>query len=215
MNKIAIVTGASSGIGLSTSTALAAAGYHVVMVCRDRDRANAAEHIVAAAAVGAPPSMLLADLSSQAEIRSVAHEIQQRFPQVDILINNAGAHLQRTGDDRRRDRANIRNQRLGPVPADQPHARRAEGPRQDPGSSWSGPRSTPAARPRKPPGRARARIPQGLQGVQAGEPAAGLRAGPTRRRHPGPDRQQRQPRPGEERASGTTCTASQSDSAKS
>ena len=91
MNKIAIVTGASSGIGLSTSTALAAAGYHVVMVCRDRDRANAAEHIVAAAAVGAPPSMLLADLSSQAEIRGLAHEIQQRFPQVDVLINNAGA----------------------------------------------------------------------------------------------------------------------------
>ena len=91
MNKIAIVTGASSGIGLSTSTALAAAGYHVVMVCRDRDRANAAEHIVAAEATGAPPSMLLADLSSQAEIRALAHEIQQRFPQVDVLINNAGA----------------------------------------------------------------------------------------------------------------------------
>jgi NAD(P)-dependent dehydrogenase (short-subunit alcohol dehydrogenase family) len=35
--------------------------------------------------------MLLADLSSQAEIRGLAHEIQQRFPQVDVLINNAGA----------------------------------------------------------------------------------------------------------------------------
>lgn len=91
MNKIAIVTGASSGIGLSTSTALAAHGYHVVMVCRDRDRGQAAEQLVAAQASGPAPSLLVADLAAQAQIRTLAQEIKHRFPTIDILVNNAGA----------------------------------------------------------------------------------------------------------------------------
>jgi retinol dehydrogenase 14 len=91
MNKIAIVTGASSGIGLSTSTALAADGYHVVMVCRDRDRGQAAVHLVAAGASGPAPSLLFADLASQAQVRAIAREIQQHFPTIDVLVNNAGA----------------------------------------------------------------------------------------------------------------------------
>lgn len=90
-NKIALVTGASSGIGLSTSTALAADGYHVVMVCRDRARGQAAEKIVTQAASGPMPSLLLADLSSQSDIRQLSAVIQQQFPRLDVLVNNAGA----------------------------------------------------------------------------------------------------------------------------
>jgi retinol dehydrogenase 14 len=91
MDKIAIVTGASSGIGLATSTALAAQGHHVVMVCRDHDRGQAAERLVAAHASGPTPSLLICDLASQAQVRALAQEIQQRFPTIDILVNNAGA----------------------------------------------------------------------------------------------------------------------------
>jgi NAD(P)-dependent dehydrogenase (short-subunit alcohol dehydrogenase family) len=91
MNKIAIVTGASSGIGLSTASALAAHGYHVAMVCRDRDRGQAAQQLVGADASGPAPSLLIADLASQGQVRALAREIQQRFPTIDILVNNAGA----------------------------------------------------------------------------------------------------------------------------
>ncbi len=90
--KTCIVTGANSGIGKAASVELARRGERVVMVCRNRERGEAALADVAAAAKdGGGAELLLADLSSQQEIRRVAAEILGRYPAIDVLLNNAGA----------------------------------------------------------------------------------------------------------------------------
>ena len=90
-DKIIVITGASSGIGLATARELARRGGAIVMICRDAERAEAARKDVAAAATGRQPAVFLADLLSQREIRSLAEAIKDTYPQVDVLINNAGA----------------------------------------------------------------------------------------------------------------------------
>jgi retinol dehydrogenase-12 len=89
--KVMVVTGASSGIGKVTATALAARGAEVVIVCRDARRGADALAEVAAAATGAPPALMQADLSSQASIRQLAADLAARHPRIDVLLNNAGA----------------------------------------------------------------------------------------------------------------------------
>ena len=89
--KTVVITGASSGIGLATARELARQGALIVMVCRDAERAEAARKEVATAATGQQPNVLLADLLSQREIRRLAAEIKRTHPQIDVLINNAGA----------------------------------------------------------------------------------------------------------------------------
>jgi NAD(P)-dependent dehydrogenase (short-subunit alcohol dehydrogenase family) len=89
-DKIVVVTGASSGLGLETAKQLAAQGFEIVMIARDRERGERALSQVAQHAAGKSPTLLLADLSVQADIRRAADEIHDRFDHVDILINNAG-----------------------------------------------------------------------------------------------------------------------------
>ena len=89
--EIAVVTGASSGIGLETAKELATLGYEVAMVCREVQRAAAARAAVAEVAAGAAPVVLIADLASQQQIRTLAEEMHQRYDHIDVLINNAGA----------------------------------------------------------------------------------------------------------------------------
>lgn len=89
-NKIVLITGANSGIGLVTARRLAGFGAEIVLVCRDPVRGVEARHQVAAAATGKPPTLLLADVSSQASIHALAAELPRRFPRLDVLINNAG-----------------------------------------------------------------------------------------------------------------------------
>ena len=86
-----IVTGANSGIGKATATALAGMGAHVVMVARSRERGEAALGDVRRASGNAKVDLLLADLSSQASIRQLAAEILAAYPSIDVLVNNAGA----------------------------------------------------------------------------------------------------------------------------
>lgn len=89
-NKIALITGASSGIGLTTAMRLAELGAEMVLVCRDPVRGEEARRRVVAAATGKPPTLLLADVSSQASIHALAAELPRRFPRLDVLVNNAG-----------------------------------------------------------------------------------------------------------------------------
>lgn len=88
--KIAIVTGANSGIGYSTAEGLVRKGAHLVMICRDAQRGQAAREQLLAHCKGNPIDLLIADLSAQASIRQVAAQIRERYPKVDVLINNAG-----------------------------------------------------------------------------------------------------------------------------
>ncbi len=87
--RIAVVTGATSGIGRATALALARMGAHVVIVSRSPQKcAETAAQIVQAGGSATP---IAADLSSQRGVRSVAEQIRARFPRVDVLVNNAGA----------------------------------------------------------------------------------------------------------------------------
>jgi NAD(P)-dependent dehydrogenase (short-subunit alcohol dehydrogenase family) len=89
--KVVVITGASSGLGLETAKQLASRGAEIVMVCRDRVRGERARSEVEKVATGNPPVLKLADLSVQADIRRVAEEIKGSYDAVDILINNAGS----------------------------------------------------------------------------------------------------------------------------
>ncbi len=88
--RIAVVTGANSGLGLESSRALAAAGATVVMTARDRAKGERARDEVAAAASGEPPQLVEMDLASLASIASAAESIAADHPVIDILLNNAG-----------------------------------------------------------------------------------------------------------------------------
>src|SRR2546423_7285326 len=89
--KICMVTGANSGIGKATALALAQRGATVVMVCRDRARGEEARSEITAKSRNNAVDLLLADLSSQQSIRQLVEHFQQRYTQLHVLINNAGA----------------------------------------------------------------------------------------------------------------------------
>jgi len=89
--KTCIVTGASNGIGKAAAAALAGMGARVVMVCRDAGRAEAARAAIAREASSDDVEVLLADLSSQEQIRSLAAQINDHYEKIDVLLNNAGA----------------------------------------------------------------------------------------------------------------------------
>jgi len=91
------VTGATSGIGAATARALAARGATVGIVCRDLARGEATLAEIRKASPGADLRLFRADLSSQAQIRSVAAEILAAYPRIHVLVNNAGVvNLQRS-----------------------------------------------------------------------------------------------------------------------
>lgn len=90
--KVCVVTGATSGIGEVAAIELAHRGARVLIVGRSAERCAATLERVREAA-GGDPSMvesLVADLSSQAEVRRVADEIGKRCDRLDVLLNNAG-----------------------------------------------------------------------------------------------------------------------------
>ncbi|HEY2825903.1 MAG TPA: SDR family NAD(P)-dependent oxidoreductase [Gemmatimonadales bacterium] len=88
MTRVAVVTGASGGIGQEIARGIAAAGYRVILACRDQERGEAARRAVAPAG-GPGAELLLLDLSSQASIQSAAAELALRHSAVDVLVNNA------------------------------------------------------------------------------------------------------------------------------
>jgi len=88
--KIAVITGANSGIGFETALGMAEAGYVVVMACRCEDRAESACRRILKRVPNAQLDILLLDLSSLVLIRKFAAEFRTKYDHLDILINNAG-----------------------------------------------------------------------------------------------------------------------------
>lgn len=94
--KTAVVTGASSGIGLETVRALATMGARVMMVVRSEQRGQDAIAKIRATAPDAKLELVLADLYSLAEVRKAGGELRSRCDRIDVLVNNAGLiHNQR------------------------------------------------------------------------------------------------------------------------
>ena len=88
--RVAVVTGASSGIGLHTALGLARAGMRVVMTGRDRARTEQARRWVIERSGSDRVDMALADFSRLAEVRRLADEILAGHDRLDVLVNNAG-----------------------------------------------------------------------------------------------------------------------------
>jgi short-subunit dehydrogenase len=86
--RVAVVTGASSGIGLAVSQHLARAGVAVVMGARRADRLEAAAADIRAA--GGRAETLAMDVTSEADVARLVARAQQAFGRLDILICNAG-----------------------------------------------------------------------------------------------------------------------------
>ncbi len=89
--KTCVVTGANSGIGKETALGLARMGARVVLVCRNREKGQAALEDIRRESGSSELDLLIADMSSQASVRSLAEQIRQKYPRLDVLINNAGA----------------------------------------------------------------------------------------------------------------------------
>jgi NAD(P)-dependent dehydrogenase (short-subunit alcohol dehydrogenase family) len=88
--KICIVTGANSGIGKETALGLARMDARVVIVCRNAERGKAALEEIRRESGSSQVDLLIADMSSQASLRALAEEIRQKYPRLDVLVNNAG-----------------------------------------------------------------------------------------------------------------------------
>src|SRR5438067_9728258 len=99
--KTVLVTGATGGIGKATAVGLARLGARVAITGRDMARAEAAAADIRAAANNPAVDAFAADLSSQTEVRRLAGEVLDRYPRVDVLVNNVGgfwAHRHVTAD---------------------------------------------------------------------------------------------------------------------
>ncbi|MEU1981041.1 SDR family NAD(P)-dependent oxidoreductase [Nocardia sp. NPDC019395] len=88
---VAVVTGASSGIGRSTARGLVVRGWQVIGVGRDRQRSAAATvQITEAARGGGDFVMVRGDFTLMSEVERVADEVAALTPRLDVLVNNAG-----------------------------------------------------------------------------------------------------------------------------
>jgi NAD(P)-dependent dehydrogenase (short-subunit alcohol dehydrogenase family) len=99
--RLAVVTGANTGLGFETAQVLAARGASVVLAVRNVEKGKQAAARIAAAAPGATVTVQELDLSSLDSVRAAAAELRAGHPGIDLLICNAGVMYppkQTTGD---------------------------------------------------------------------------------------------------------------------
>ena len=88
--RVAVVTGANSGLGLVTARELARAGARVVLACRNLEKGRAALADVGRAATGPAPELEELDLASLDSVRAFTERFRSKHDGLDLLINNAG-----------------------------------------------------------------------------------------------------------------------------
>jgi NAD(P)-dependent dehydrogenase (short-subunit alcohol dehydrogenase family) len=88
--KACLITGANSGIGREVALALAQMRANVVMVCRNKDKGEAARREIAKKTGNESVDLVLCDLSSLAEVRRLAADVGNRYSKLHVLVNNAG-----------------------------------------------------------------------------------------------------------------------------
>jgi NAD(P)-dependent dehydrogenase (short-subunit alcohol dehydrogenase family) len=88
--RVAVVTGANTGLGYHTAAALAQSGAHVVLAVRNLEKGNLALARIVAAHPHADVTLQELDLSSLKSVRAAATALRKAYPRIDLLINNAG-----------------------------------------------------------------------------------------------------------------------------
>ncbi|MFQ6329803.1 MULTISPECIES: SDR family NAD(P)-dependent oxidoreductase [unclassified Nocardia] len=88
--RLAIVTGANSGLGFEAARALAAHGASVVLAVRDVDKGKYAADRIAAVVPGADTTVQQLDLTSLESVRNAAEQLRSAYSTIDLLVNNAG-----------------------------------------------------------------------------------------------------------------------------
>ena len=91
--KVAVITGASKGLGKAMALALGAAGASIALASRDVEQLNGVKEAVEK--VGGNAQVFQADVSKEEQIRQLEHEVMEAFNGVHILINNAGINLRK------------------------------------------------------------------------------------------------------------------------
>lgn len=95
MTKTILITGSTDGIGKLAALNLAKAGHHVYLHGRDADKLDSVIAEIKAVATGAAANNIdgfVADLSDLNAVRSMAEEVSDKLPKLDVLINNAGIY---------------------------------------------------------------------------------------------------------------------------
>lgn len=87
--KYCIITGANAGIGKASAIELAKKGFHIVMFCRNKEKAEKARQEIAEQSEH-PVDLIICDLASQKSIRQAAKQYTKNYDRVDVLLNNAG-----------------------------------------------------------------------------------------------------------------------------
>ena len=89
-DKICLITGANSGIGKVTAQELAKQGAHVIMLCRNEEKAERAKEDILKVCGHDKVNIILADLASVDQIKQAAERVRGEYPKIDVLVNNAG-----------------------------------------------------------------------------------------------------------------------------
>ncbi|WP_237570316.1 SDR family NAD(P)-dependent oxidoreductase [Mycolicibacterium lacusdiani] len=91
--RVAVVTGANTGLGYETAAALASRGARVVLAVRNLDKGKAAADLILRRTPGADVSLQELDLTSLASIEEAAEQLRADLDRIDLLINNAGVMM--------------------------------------------------------------------------------------------------------------------------
>ena len=92
--RICIVTGATSGVGYHASKKLAQGGAHLILVCRNIEKAKKVRAELSSV-YDIQVDLLQTDFSNLEDVRNTAGRILEQYPHIDLLINNAGVHTTR------------------------------------------------------------------------------------------------------------------------
>lgn len=91
--RVAIVTGSNTGLGFETAAELARAGATVVLACRDTTKAAIAADSIRSRTKNGAVEVLALDLGDLSSVRDAAAETLDRWPRIDLLIDNAGVMI--------------------------------------------------------------------------------------------------------------------------
>ena len=89
--KVCVVSGSTSGVGLSAVRRLARGGAHIVLVCRNREKAETVRRELVAEH-GVRVDVVIADFSNLDDVRRAVQVLLKDYPRIDVLINSVGLH---------------------------------------------------------------------------------------------------------------------------